>query len=182
MPQQSTPQESAIASLYIQAVRQGQSLWFQVASNSMTPMFRVGDEVHIEPARANEIRPGEIAAFETANGLMIHRIICCQETGETVRLLQMADIELHASWVEEQAVVGRVITIRRQARQTDLRHPIVQWCGKVTAQLRYQSYIWKKYRLLKIVLRRCSRLVIHISYWCIRRCCSSSETPDDPSM
>ncbi|MFL5691813.1 MAG: S24/S26 family peptidase, partial [Ktedonobacteraceae bacterium] len=69
-----------IASLFIQALREGQSLWFRVASNSMFPLLRKGDEVFIQPVQACEIRLGEIAAFETSSGLVIHRIISIQHT------------------------------------------------------------------------------------------------------
>ena len=174
MPEQSTAQASAIESLYREAFRQGQSLWYRVASGSMTPTIRVGDHVRIVPMKANEIRLGEIAAFKTSDGLIIHRIVQHQRTGQTVQLLQMADVALDPSWIEEQAVVGRVITIRRQGMQIDLQHPIAQWCGRVTGYLRYRLYTWKRYRPLRGLLHRCSRLVVYGSYWCI---CSSCATP-----
>lgn len=175
---QSTAQETIIASLSRQAVRQGQSIWFRVASNSMNPTLQVGDHVRIEPAKANEIRLGEIAAFEASDGLIIHRIVQRQQTNATVRLLQMADVQLHPSWIEEQAVVGRVVATRRQDMQIDLQHPIAQWCGTVTAYLRYQLYRWKKYRLSRRLLYKCSRLAVYMSYWCICGSRASSVVQD----
>jgi signal peptidase I len=174
MPQSTTAsQASVMASLFVEAVRQGQSLWFRVASNSMIPLMRAGDNVYIQPAQASEIRPGEIAAFETSDGLVIHRIIDHQQREDSVRLLQMSDVELLPSWVKEQAVVGRVVSIRRKSRQVDLHHPIAKWCGKITARIRYRLYLHGKNGALRIVLRGYSRLAIHFGYWCIRCCCAS---------
>src|SRR5579863_3176992 len=82
-----TPQASTLASLYIEALRQKQPLWFRVASNSMLPLLRKDDSVYIEPAQAEDIRIGDIAAFETSSGLVIHRIVAIEQTQETIRLL-----------------------------------------------------------------------------------------------
>jgi Peptidase S24-like len=182
MSQPGTPQASALASLFIEAVRQGQALWFRVASNSMLPLMRLGDNVYIQPARASELRPGEIAAFETSSGLVIHRIIHYQQTEASVRLLQMSDVEFLPGWVKAQAVVGRVVSIRRQNRQVDLYHPIAKWCGRVTARIRYRLYLHHKNRLLQLLLRGCSRLVISLGYRCIRCCCASSVTNNNPCL
>ncbi len=162
-----------IASLFIQALREGQSLWFRVASNSMFPLLRKGDEVYIQPAQAYEIRLGEITAFETSSGLIIHRIISIQHTPTGIRLLQMSDVELLTSWVKEQAVVGRVISIRRENRQIDLQSSIAKWCGTVAARIRNRLYLYDKNMPFKIVLRGVSRIVIQLSYWCIYRFCAS---------
>ena len=162
-----------IASLFIQALREGQSLWFRVASNSMFPLLRKGDEVFIQPAQACEIRPGEIAAFETTSGLVIHRIISIQHTPTGMRLLQMSDVELLASWVKAEAIVGRVVTIRRASRQIDLQASIAKWCGTVTAQIRNRLYLYDKNMPFRIALRGCSRIAIQLGYWSIYRFCAS---------
>ncbi|HLX41673.1 MAG TPA: S24 family peptidase, partial [Ktedonobacteraceae bacterium] len=194
MPQQEIPHPAVVAALFIQAVREGQSLWFRVASQSMLPLMRVDDSIYIVPARASEIRPGDIAAFETSNGLMIHRIVRIEKTGQartgqregTLRLLQMSDVELLPSWVKEEAVVGKVVAICRPGqqeqgkqenghkRQVNLRHPIAKWCGAVTARIRYQLYMNDENRLFKPLLRICSRLSIvsgnaWIWLWCASR-------------
>src|SRR5258708_22475265 len=161
-----------IASLFIQAVRQGQSLWFRVASNSMRPLLRKDDEVYIQSAQAHEIRLGEIAAFETASGLIIHRIISIQRTAAGVRLLQMSDVELLASWVKEEAIAGRVVRIRRTGRFIDLRKPIAKWCGNVTARIRHRLYLYDKNKPFRVALRGCSRIAVQLSYWCIYPLCA----------
>lgn len=168
-----TPHTSTLASLYIEALRQKQPLWFRVASNSMLPLLRKDDTVYIEPAQAEDIRIGDIAAFETSSGLVIYRIVAIEQMHETIRLLQISDVEVLPAWVKEEAVVGRVITVRRQKYQLDLRHPIAKWCGKVTAVIRYQLYKYEKNVPMRMVMRIASRLAIHLGYWYIR-CGSAS--------
>ncbi len=170
------PAAEALASLYVDALRQGQSLWFRVASGSMSPTLRVGDEVRIEPATAGKIRIGDIAAFETTHGLVIHRIVQRQESGTGVRLLEMSDVHLYPGWVEEKTIVGRVTLARRDTRQVNLQHPIARMCGAVTAQLRYRLYCLytlNRFKVLRVFLHRSSRLVAFIGYWCIRSCSAS---------
>src|ERR1700674_4100316 len=97
---QEVPGEAAaIASLYIEGVRQGQSLWFRVVSGTMHPTLRIGEQVRIEPARAEQIGVGEIAAFETDQGLIIHRIVQRQHDGASTLLVEMSDVHLRASHV-----------------------------------------------------------------------------------
>jgi hypothetical protein len=176
LPQAGTPHDALIASLFIQAIREGQSLWFRVASSSMRPLMRVNDHIFIQPAQANDISIGEIAAFETSSGLVIHRIIHRQHTGETLALFQMSDVDLHPTWVEQIAVVGKVTRVKSQNRQVDLLHPIAKWCGTVTARIRYQFYLYNNNVFKRTVLRVCSRLAVRLGYWCIRCCCSSTVT------
>ncbi len=173
MPQPDIPQASIIASLFIQAIREGHSLWFRVASASMNPLLHLGDTVFIVPARANEIHIGEIAAFETPAGLVIHRIVYQQHREGAIRLLQMSDVELLPSWVNEQAIVGKVVRTRRGSSEVDMLHPIAKRCGTVTAGIRYKLYLYNKNIPLRMVLRVCSRLIIRSGYWCIRLCCTS---------
>ncbi len=170
-----TLQDATIASLYIEALRQKQPLWFRVASNSMHPLFYKDDSVYIESAQAQDISTGEIAAFETPHGLVIHRIVAIEQISDIIRLLQMSDVEVMPGWVQEQAVVGRVITVGCQGRQLNLRHPIAKWSGKVTAAIRYRLYKYGNNMPLSIVLRIASRLAIHLGYWCIRCCCASPQ-------
>ncbi len=174
---QDSAHKTAIASLYIQALRKGETLWFQVVSGSMAPTLNIGDRVRIDPVKAKDINNGDIAAFETDQGLVIHRIVQQEKRGTSIRLLEMGDVLLHASWVEEQAIVGRVSAVHRDTWKINLQHPIAKRCSTVTAFLRYRLYklhTIKKFPALQVAVRRCSRLVVRIGYWCIH---ISSVTP-----
>lgn len=169
-PSQESQTEPIIASLFIEALHKGQPLWFRVGSGSMLPLLKVDTQVYIEPVMAREIRVGEIAAFETPKGLVIHRIVHRQVDEGVLRLLQMPDTVVHPTWVNEQAVVGRVVAIRSGNRQMDLKHGrIAQMYGRVTAFLRYRLYMTEN-RLLHTFLRICSRLALLSGCWCIERC------------
>ena len=173
-----SPQASTVASLYIEALRHNEPLWFRVASNSMLPLLRKDDSVYIEPAQAQDIRIGDIAAFETSSGLVIHRIVSIQQTQKPIRLLQMSDVEVLPTWVKEQAVIGRVVSVRTTRRKNyslDLHHPIARWCGKVTAVIRYRLYTYRNNMPLRTAMRIASRLATHLSYWCIRCSCASPQ-------
>jgi signal peptidase I len=178
-PQPAIASSSVMASLYIQAIRQGQSVWFRVVSGSMVPILHIGDSVHIKPAKASEIHIGEIAAFETHDGLVVHRIIQHRQTGTSIQLLEMGDADLRAGWVEEQAVVGRVVAVRHGSRQINLLHRIARRYGAVTAYLRFWLYRTnKKFRALRFFARKCSRLVARLCCWRIRA--SSASFDYDP--
>jgi hypothetical protein len=170
LSEQDLARATIIASLYIQAHRGGETLWFKVVSGSMLPTLKIGDRVRIQPAEAKDIYNGEIAAFETAQGLIIHRIVRHEQTGARIRLLEMSDVDLRASWIDEQNVVGLVIAVSRGTREINLQHPIAKVCGSVTAYLRYRLYLLhtnKKFATLRGVVRRCSRLAVYIGCWCI---------------
>jgi len=170
-PQDDTARASVISSLYIQALRQGEALWFRVVSGSMNPTLHIGDVVRIEPTMANAVRVGEIAAFETPKGLIIHRIVQRESIGTNARFLEMGEVDLRASWVETPAVVGRAVAVCHSTHQIDLQHPIAKRWGKVTANLRYRLYRIhnsKRFSSLRVLSRRCSRLAVHICYWRIR--------------
>jgi signal peptidase I len=174
--EQHTLQESVIASLYMKALRQGRSLWFRVVSGSMQPTLHVGDSVFIHSTQENDIQPGDIAAFETNDGLVIHRIVRRRQNETHTQLLEMSDVELAARWIDDQAIVGRVIFIRHSSHQVDLQRPMAKKCGIVTAYLRYALlllYNAQKLRILRVILHKVSRLPVHFCYQLISRSSAS---------
>lgn len=174
-------ENSVIADLYREAVRKGQPLWFRVASGSMHPTLRIGEQVYIQPATADQLQVGEIAAFETDAGLVIHRIVQRYAENHGVQLIEMSDVHLRAGQVESGAVIGRVVAIRQGSRCIDLQHPIAQKCGRVTARARYRLYT-KHFRnkLAQVIIGKCSRLIARLGSWCIRHFCVSSQPPTNP--
>ena len=169
-------EQEVIAELYREALCRGQPLWFRVASGSMHPLLCMGEEVYIEPATASELQIGEIAAFETSAGLVIHRIVRRRSTRNGIQLLEMSDTQLRAEPVESEAVIGRVIAIGRGKRRIDLRRPLAKKLGRVTARIRYRFYtVRSSNRLAYVIVRKSARLVARLTGWYIRRFCASSQ-------
>jgi signal peptidase I len=174
--QNGAEEQEVIGELYREALRGGQPLWFRVSSGSMHPLLRIGEEVYIEPATAGELQVGEIAAFETDRGLVIHRIVQRHTDGDGNQLLEMSDTQLRASPIESGAVIGRVVAIGRGKLRIDLQRPIAQKCGHVTARIRYRFYTMRfRSRLMRVILRKSARLVARLAGWSIRRLCASSQ-------
>lgn len=169
-------EQAVIGELYREALRKGQPLWFRVSSGSMHPLLRIGEEVYIEPAPAGELQVGDIAAFETGAGLVIHRIVQRRSEGGGVQLVEMSDTQLLAGQVESGAAIGRVVAIGRGQRWIDLRRPLAQKCGRVTARIRYRFYTVRfRSRLTRVMLRKSARLAARLASWFIRRFCASSQ-------
>ncbi len=169
-------EQNVIAELYREALRKGQPLWFRVLSGSMSPMLRVGEEVYIAPTTAGDLQIGEIAAFETDAGLVIHRIVQRLSDRGSIQLIEMSDVYLHAGQVESGAAIGRVVAIGRGKRRIDLQRPIAQKCGRVTARARYRLYtVRSRNRLTQIIVRKSARLIARLASWCTRRFCASSQ-------
>lgn len=165
-----------IEALYIEAVRKGQSQWFRVVTGSMHPLLRIGERVRIEPTTACQLQVGEIAAFETGEGLVIHRIVQRLTGNERTQLIEMSDVHLRPGPVSSTAVVGRVVAIQQGVTLIDLQRPLAQKCGQVTARLRYRLYTMHPgNKLAQVTIRKSSRLVARLGSWCIRRFCSSSQ-------
>ncbi|MGH2493484.1 MAG: hypothetical protein ACRDIV_02165 [Ktedonobacteraceae bacterium] len=170
-------QDSAmIATLYIEAVRKGQPQWFRVISGSMHPLLRIGEEVRVEPATAGQIAVGEIAAFETGEGLVIHRIVQRRQEDAGVQLVEMSDVHFRVGRVDAEAVVGRVVAIRRDHTYIDLQRPIAQKCGRVTARVRYRLYTMRSgNKLAQVIMRKSARLVARLASCFVRRFCTTSQ-------
>lgn len=172
-------EQNVIAELYREALRKGQPLWFRVSSGSMSPMLHIGEEVYIVPATADDVQVGEIAAFETEAGLIIHRIVQRGLDEGKVQLVEMSDVHLQAGRVESGAVIGRVVAIGRGKRRIDLQRPIAQKCGRVTARARYRLYtVRSRNRLAQVLARKSARLVARLASRYTRCFCASSQAQE----
>lgn len=155
-----SPHADILLSLSIEALRQGQAMRFRVASGSMRPLLQVNDSVLIEPA--STVTVGEIAAFETSTGLVIHRIVHTAQSQEGRRLLQMGDGEIRPEWIETESIVGRVTTVYKGEQAFSLTTPLARWYGSLIAFLRYQVYLHRTNIPFSTILRLFSRLLLHI--------------------
>lgn len=174
MPISQEQSAAAIAALHIEALRQGQSLWFRVSSGSMHPSLKIGEEVRIVPASARELRVGDIMAFESSEGLVIHRLAAIAQDGS--QLIEMSDVHFKIRQVNESAVVGRVVAARLGEHSLDLTRPLAKKGGAVIAWARYRFY--HRYanttnRTVQFFTRKSARLVVRLVNWLLRATCST---------
>ncbi len=174
-PTQSNQSQAEILdSLFVEALSQGQSLWFRVVSGSMRPLLQIGDAIHITPIAPHDLHVGDIAAFQAPEGLVVHRIT--RIFPSTARFIEMGDVLLRASEISEACVVGRVMAIQRGGRLIDLGRPIAQRVGGVTARLRYWFYCQydrSRNTVVRQIYRKIAYLFAHIGSTIIRLTCLS---------
>ncbi len=101
-------------------LRSGQRVRLVARGWSMWPVLRDGDSVEIAPARAQDLKPGEIGAWETgareAGGLVLHRLVRWEASG--ARGIFRGDAcPAPDSPVAAEQVVGRVTACWRGRRQ-----------------------------------------------------------------
>lgn len=155
--------------LYFEALRRSQALWFRVSSGSMRPLLRVDDAIYIQPARADQVQPGEIIAFLTNDGLVVHRLLQIQQREGICRLLQMGDAAHYSGWITGESVLGRVVTVKRDHYTLSLQRPLAHWWGCTMAILRYRLYLWQHIPVLSFVIRGTTRLWRDLGGWYLHR-------------
>ena len=163
-------------SLYLEALHQGQSIWFRVVSGSMRPSFLIGDAVLIQPVSPRDLHIGDIAAFETPAGIVVHRIVHFLPPKTPAGFIEMGDAMLQANEVSEEAIAGHVISVRRGDLFIDLQKPVAKKLGGVTAWLRYWFYCQyrdSKHYLVRLAARKSASLVARAGSTVIRHTCAS---------
>jgi hypothetical protein len=99
---------------------EGRSIRFAARGTSMSPFVRDGDLLTVEPARANNLRIGDIVLFLTsADKLVAHRLHGGAASPEGQRLLVRGDNQIESDLIEPAQVLGRAIDVRRGSRARD---------------------------------------------------------------
>jgi signal peptidase I len=92
-----------------------------IKSGSMFPALRVGDQVLIKRASADQLRLGDVVVLRTAGALVAHRLIARRQQDAQLFLITKGDacVEADSPW-HPSALVGVVIAVRRGIRETSL--------------------------------------------------------------
>lgn len=88
--------------------RQG-ALWVREATPSMLPLIRPGDELQLAPVGPRRIARGMLIAYQREPGLVVHRVIACDETGVVVKGDALAAPD---PVVPRDQVIARVVALR----------------------------------------------------------------------
>jgi signal peptidase I len=111
-------EKEILTEIVAQALKQGQRPFVTISSNSMVPLLKVGDDIQLAPASAQELTPGEIVVLETRDGLLAHRFLGLDSKQEMSILVTKGDRlgKLDPPIISDK-LIGRVIS-RRRGRQT----------------------------------------------------------------
>ncbi len=107
---------SAPNELWEEVLRKDGRTWGRIVSDSMAPSLRRGDEVLVELIDPGSLRFADVAVFRRGGALVTHRVIGKRRRGKEQCYLEKGDASLFWSLVAPEAVVGRVIAVRRGQR------------------------------------------------------------------
>lgn len=103
--------EPITAELLAEALKRSGSAQILVSGTSMHPTLQMGWRVILEPARGEDLRPGEIAVFRGEYHLTIHRLVWIETGPEGPMLVFRGDYNRVRERVHPAAVLGRAIAI-----------------------------------------------------------------------
>ncbi len=123
---------------------------------SMRPSIRGGEWIVVRRASADEIAVGDVVIYQAGNAFVAHRVIRRRRQGGRVLFTVKGDAHLAAEGeIPAEAVVARVVALKKADRRIDLDHPRWRLSNRWVA--RYSSWVDTLYRsvpFLHGVLRR----------------------------
>lgn len=103
----------SVEELASQVLRRGRGLRIKARGGSMTPFLRDGDVALVTPARAGEVRVGDVVCYETTPGrLFLHRAV----TRRGARIVTKGDALPSADVISPRQILGTVSAIERRGR------------------------------------------------------------------
>lgn len=100
----------------VELLSRGHAVQFRVHGDSMYPVIRENDTLHVEPSR--HFRRGDVVLVLAGRGLTAHRIIA--RRGTTL-ILRGDNAPAADDPVEESQVLGKVTYALRDGRSVDVR-------------------------------------------------------------
>lgn len=108
------------ARMIIELLRSGQSVSFRARGSSMWPAIPSGSRIEVQPCGVSELEVGQIAAFERAGRVVVHRVESI--TPEGVRFAGDG-LERGDGIVAPEQVLGRARVLERRAIRWRLPRP-----------------------------------------------------------
>ena len=104
--------------MMIELLRSGQSVRFVARGSSMWPSIPPGSRLEVLPCPAEELKVGELAAFDRGGQLVVHRVT--QQEAGGVRM-QGDNREVSDGEIPPEQILGRATILHR--RRLNLRWP-----------------------------------------------------------
>jgi signal peptidase I len=103
--------EPITAELLAEALKKTGSAQVLVSGTSMHPTLQMGWLVHVQPARGEDLRPGEIAVFRGDHHLTIHRLVWIEKGPQGTMLVFRGDYNRVRERIAPSAVLGRAFAV-----------------------------------------------------------------------
>jgi len=103
--------EPLTAELLSEALGRTGSAVIAVNGTSMHPTLQFGWRVYLRPARADDLRVGDIAVFRGDRYLTIHRLVWRERAGDAERLVFRGDYNRLRERIDPAAVIARVVAV-----------------------------------------------------------------------
>ena len=144
-PEQSE-QQPPLDHILREGILQGKSASLTIISDSMSPLLRKGDRVHLRKFDPNQLQSGHIITFaypHKPTNLITHRFAGLADINGEFRIVAWADRTLMFDLpIESKDVVGRVAKRSRNGRQLDLEHGRGAWLSNKLSRLATQELKW----------------------------------------
>jgi phage repressor protein C with HTH and peptisase S24 domain len=116
------------AEVIIDLLQRGHAVEFRVRGDSMHPVIRENDSVHVEPGR--EIRRGDVVLTLATRGLTAHRVIA--QDGQTIVTRGDNTPEADAP-LQLAQVLGKVMWVERdgERRHVAREYVFVRWLRRI---------------------------------------------------
>jgi hypothetical protein len=126
--------DSRLATAVVVArLRAERSTSLRVSGWSMYPFLTPGQDVLLESCAADELRPGELVAFERAGRVILHRVLSVYPG--TGQIIEKGDNVRQASVVEKHEVLGRATAVLVPRRPVELTRYCHVRAGRWLARL-----------------------------------------------
>ncbi len=110
-----------VAELLRQALSAGKTPALAVVSDSMTPLFRMGDKALVQPAASSSLQTGDIIVLQTESCLLTHRFWGFVNSADGVGLVTKGDRSLsYDAVMPASALLGRVMGRERNGKRLAL--------------------------------------------------------------
>ena len=112
--------EPLTAELLAEALARTGTARIAVNGTSMHPTLQMGWWIYLEPARGDDLRPGDIAVFLTQHHLTVHRLVWIERRPEGSVLVFRGDYNRLRERVPPEAVLAKVVAVELPGRKRGL--------------------------------------------------------------
>jgi signal peptidase I len=118
---------SIVNAVIADALARGSSVRFRADGDSMYPTIRSGESITVVAVAADAVVPGEILLYRRGVRLLAHRVVAVTTSGAGRVFELRGDAKASSDApVGADAVVGKVVAVRRRGRTVSLCGPAAQ--------------------------------------------------------